>query len=107
MSSGADGGSSSSGATPRRRSKKSEAASAGHNTRNPIENDPTPYFPMSRVLPLPLPVLMLPPLLLILCLVVVMLPPSAMMSASLAVQSLRSKATSSHLSRVHAEASAK
>jgi hypothetical protein len=104
MSNDPDGGSDSS---VRRRSGKTSAPAP---EEDPCSIDPMALKPLSYALPLPLPLLLLPLFLLLLCALAVMLPPSVIMSASLAVQSLRTKAGSRQtqdMLRVHAEASTK
>ncbi len=97
MSSGKADGGSDNRVRDRRRSKTTSSAAAPEEPEGPFSIDPMSLKPLSHALPLPLPVLMLPLLLLILCAVVVMLPQSAMMSASLAVQWIGSKAGFRHV----------
>ena len=105
MTASADGGSERSSARRRLKKKKnisaleSETESAEH--QSPI--DPMSLKPLRHILPLPLPILILPFSLLLVCAVLVLLPPSIVMSTSRAVQSLMSRISMSHLARVHAD----
>jgi hypothetical protein len=102
MSASADGGSERSSA--RRRLKNISAlASEIESAQHQSSIDPMSLKPLHHILPFPLPILILPFLLLLLCAIFVLLPPSIVMSTSRAVQSLMSRISMSHLARVHAD----